>query len=191
MAEQKNSLWQTLYNARGWVALLAILLAALSSYYFWKHPKVVTVANNVYIPVPANPQVIIKEKIVPVDHIVIIEKPGVPNLPDEVVEDTHKQVTAVGTVPSYEGNTSVAAIITLPEGKTTLMLKREPLPFFAFRNKGYLDVGYGLRNWNENYSTKITWEYGRVGKAILWASIEQNSRPETIGMVGVRIPLWN
>ena len=193
MADQKSNWWitvQKIFKARGWLVLVLILLAGWSAFYFWKHPQIKVVETKYYYPVPGNTQVIIKEKNVPVDHIVIIEKPGVPNLPEDIQADTNKQVTAVGTVPSWEGNTSVAAIINLGDGKTTLYQKQEPLPFVAFRNKGYLDVGWGLNNWKEQTSGKITWEYVRIGPAVLWMSLEQNSRPETIIMTGARIPLW-
>ena len=188
MDPQNNRLWFALlkaFRARGWLALALILLAGWSMYYSWRHPHIKVVSQPYYVPMPSKPG---PERIVYVDRVVVVEKPAA--LPESVAKDTQQLVTATGTVAPYEGNTSVAAIIKFPEGRTTLFMKREPLPFFEFRNKGYLDVGWGFRNFSEQGSGKVTWEYARIGRAVLWNSLEQNSRPETIIMTGARIELW-
>lgn len=189
MAEQKKAWWLAileLRKARGWIAILMILLAGYSAFWNWQHPQVQITTHTIYVPMPANPKIIIQEKVVPVDHIVIIEKPGVPNLPDNIQADTNKQVTAVGTVPSWEGNTSVAALIDMGSGKTTLYQKREPLPFFAFENKAWLIGGIGLKE----TSGAFEWEYARVGKARLSVYAEVNTRAEWEAQARIKIPIW-
>jgi hypothetical protein len=190
MAEEKKISWLPillkLAKARGLLAILMILLAGFSAVWSFKHPQVKVESQTVYYPVPGNTQVIIKEKIVPVDHIVIIEKPGVPNLPDDVAKDTNQQVTAVGTVPSWEGNTSIAALINLGSGKTTLYQKREPLSFFAFENKAWLIGGVGLKE----TSAAVEWEYARISKARLSIYAEINTRGDYEVQARVKIPIW-
>lgn len=186
MVEKKSPWWvtiQKMFRARGWLAVLMILLAGWSAVYSWKHPQVQIVPTPYYIPMPGKPGPVV-EKIVYVDKIVVVEKSS--GLPDSIATDTKQQVTAVGTVAPYEGNTSVAAIIKLPEGKTTLMMKREPLPFFSFENKAWLIGGIGL----EETSAAFEWEYARIGKARVSIYAETNTRPEAMVQVRVKIPIW-
>lgn len=83
-------------------------------------------------------------------------------LPPEI-EDPDVEVTATAEVAPSEAGSKVIATMNITTGDTSLLVKENPLPLFAFESKKRIGVGYGYTP--EGSIAKVYGEWGflRVG----------------------------
>lgn len=102
------------------------------------------------------------------------------DVPDSVREDETKQVTAAGEIGPYRGITTVTVVLDTGTGRTSLLSRREPLPFFALMN----DREFGMRmSSGGQYDIFGRWTFARVGAIHLAGYAEVNTQPE--GMAAI------
>lgn len=66
------------------------------------------------------------------------------NLPETVVKDPDKKVTASTKVPASDFPNTVTSVYDLGTGATDLYVRRDPLPWLAFDKRWRLGAFYGL-----------------------------------------------
>jgi len=113
----------------------------------WYHPKTVNThtwftvkevkhvdkIRRVMVPGPKEVQVIEKEKIV--KELI---------LPAWIANDPNKQIIATAEVPAYKGKTDVVASLDLTSGKSDMLIKQKPIPFFSLDSELAIGAGYGI-----------------------------------------------
>jgi hypothetical protein len=106
-----------------------------------------------------------------VKKIVTIDKKTVSKklkLPEATANDKTKQITYAAEIPPYEGITDVAAMMTIVdgEGKTEIIDKQQPLPFFALENKRAVGLRWGFSSAGSDKTEAdvyARWDVLRVG----------------------------
>ncbi len=162
------------------------LLAVASAVWGWYHPKTVVREKFVEVEVP---KVVMKiERVeIEVEKVVVIEKEVLVEtttyVPAAVRDDETKQITAVGTVPPHDGETSVVAVFDTGTGVTKLNFRQEPPPFFAFLNQKEAGIRYGIGTKGMEADLYARWTFVRVGAFHLSAYGELNSNEEGLVML--------
>jgi hypothetical protein len=169
---------------------LAALMAA-SSLWAWNHPEIVnvpgpTVTEYQQVEVP-KPYRVISKVTVTVTEIKVLEKEKViekEKWPEWFSGDPNQQLTAIGLVEPYRGQTECASVINLASGESRIVTKRLPLSVFGFANDLRLGVGAayvfdhdGLR---QQFDFHAGWDFARAGNWYVNAYGEANTRPEGI-----------
>jgi hypothetical protein len=145
----------------GIVAVIA-LSAALWGYY---HPQIRNVPGpkvieyvNAEVP---RPYAVITKQTVTVERVVVIEKEKVvtkEKWPDWFTGDKNQQLTAIGLVKPYRGDTECASVINLQSGESQIVTKRLPVPLFGFDNTMRVGATFGL-----GFEGHAEWSFARVG----------------------------
>ncbi|BCS54061.1 hypothetical protein [Geobacter sp. SVR] len=165
--------------ARTKALLLFLVLAIISMLFTWYSPEVP--ASRTYAQAPAiKGTANLPKTAVPVvgGTVKVLPKKlvnKVTPLPDEVINDDEKEVTATGEIPPSENGSKVVSVIDTKTGDTVLITKVNPPPLFAFENKRRIGVGYGIGT--AGPTAKLFGEYTflRVGNFHLSAEAEINA----------------
>ena len=81
------------------------------------------------------------------------------NLPDTVVKDPDKKVTASTKVPASDFPNTVTSVYDSGTGATDLYIRRDPTPLLGFARKGTLGLAYGVQDDGEA-TTRLSASYG-------------------------------
>jgi hypothetical protein len=174
----------------GIIALAAVaLLASASAIWGWYHPKVTVQTAYMRVPTPYY-AARVKTEYVEVEKVVVIEKEALAekiDLPPEIADDPNRQITAVGTIEPWKGDTEVIATFNTADGKTSLVSKRLPPAFLAFENTKEFGARYGFSTeGGTEIEVSIRWTFLRVGSIYLAGYGEINKTPAAYGGLELR-----
>lgn len=172
-------------------ALIIICLCAIaSSIYFWHKGNTTNVVSKTeFLTGKEIPKVSkVKEQPVKIEKIMVKDKAEVakilPALPETVVKDPNKQVTATTTIQPTENKTSVVSITDIQTGDTELLVKEEKASFFALENKKELGIRAGINSSGLIQSDIFgRWQVVRTGNLHWGIYGEVNSRGEGKAML--------
>lgn len=136
---------------RSWhvIAAGAALFAAIVAYRYWPQAPVTAPSNA--RAVEATPAAPIRhaERVTITPPKMRVYKPGVKatlKLPDSIIEDTTKHVTAAATVPADDRPQTVTTVYDAETGESRIYVKEEPLPWLARDTHGELGMYVGIKN---------------------------------------------
>ena len=137
------------------------LIAAASAVWGWYHPTV-TQGETQYVEVEVpKPYKVISKVTVTVTEIKVIEKEKVvekEKWPAWFTGDPNQQLTAVGLIEPYRGQTECASVINTMTGDSRIVTKRLPVPLFGFENTKRIGVVIG-----SGFMVHGSWDFARVG----------------------------
>lgn len=161
------------------IAVLAVIAVASAVYNFYK-PSVVTSTQS-YQPATVE-HVVEKVKIitVPVEKLVVYDKSELAKkveLPAEIMADDRKVIPANAEVQPYEGKTSVFTVTDTETGKSEMIVKQKPLPFFDLKNDKEIGARI-LASTSGGFMASIygRWTFFRTG-SIRWAGYGEIRSP--------------
>jgi hypothetical protein len=170
------------------VAVLAIISAGVSWWHF-NHPLVQSKTEFVNVP-----QIKVVEKIktvmVPMAQVETISKPElITKLKlqnEEFANNPDKQGTTTGVIAPYDGKTDVVSVINTKTGKSEIVAKQEPLPFFAFEDKKEIGARYGLSIKNSHeIDVYGRWDFVRIGNVHVGVYGDANTAGDAKAMISV------
>lgn len=126
-----------------------VLIVLLVAYIWYDHrnPKVSMQKEMAAVATHGRLRFVKTEPLAECVKVVVYEKSSASerlDVPDSVKLNTAVQVVAAGEIGPYEGTTTVTAILDTGTGRTSLLSRREPLPFFSLMNEKELGVRYGF-----------------------------------------------
>jgi len=166
---------------------IIVLLTLTSAIYGYYHPIEKNVPGDTQykeVPVPV-PYKVISKITVTVPGVTVYAKPEIKEVwPDWFTGDPNQQLTAIGLVQPYRGQTECASVINIATGDSRIVTKQLPLSLFGFDNDKWFGFGAayvfdkdGLRN---QFDAHAGWSFVRVGNWYVKAYGEVNTRPEGI-----------
>lgn len=105
------------------------------------------------------------------------------DVPDSVKLDAAAQVVAAGELAPYEGTTTVTAVLNTGTGRTSLLSRREPLPFFSLMNDKEVGIRYGYTGDGRGFDLFGQLTFLRIGRIHTALYVESNSRSEAKAML--------
>lgn len=130
-----------------WAAIAFLIIAVIAAVWGWLRPLPQVSTEAAVLPTPKIVERIPKGYIsMAACQVLVYDKKKaaeVTRLPEAVAKDEAKQITAVGNVPPWRGDTQVTAIFDTGDGSTALYQRRLRPPFFAFTSDKELGVRYG------------------------------------------------
>ena len=105
------------------------------------------------------------------------------DVPDSVKLDIATQIVAAGEIAPYEGTTTVTAVLNTGTGRTSLLSRREPLPFFSLMNDKEVGIRYGYTGDGRGFDLYGRLTFLRVGRVYTALYAESNSRREAKAML--------
>ncbi len=164
--------------------LSLVLLALVSAVYGYYHPIERNIPGDPQykeVPVPV-PYKVISKVTVTVPGITVYAKPEIKEVwPDWFTGDPNQQLTAIGIVQPYRGQTECASVINVMTGESNIFTKRLPMPLFGFDNTKRIGVvlGYGMLIQGE-------WSFARVGNIYISANgAFAESAGKSVGVAGL------
>ena len=147
------------------ILLLIAILALSAAVYGYYHPRIIQVQGDtqfVEVEVPKYYKVVTKETIT-VKEIQVITKTEVKEKwPAWFTNDPTKQLTAVGLVTAYKGDTECASVFSTTTGESIIVTKRLPVPMFGFENTGRIGALIGI-----GQEVHANWTFARAGSFYL------------------------
>ncbi|HAS53452.1 MAG TPA: hypothetical protein DCS42_04595 [Nitrospiraceae bacterium] len=170
-----------------WVITVIALASALYGYY---HPKPSPQGQKEFVAaeVPkeykAAPRTKVKTQeclvtVITKTEIVIQEK-----WPDWFKLDDNLQLTAIGIVKPYKGETECASIINLQTGDSRIVTRQLPVPLLGFENTFYVGGLYGV---NGGFMVNAGWNFARVGSfypSVGLAYVQNGDKSAAVAGVG-------
>jgi hypothetical protein len=102
-------------------------------------------------------------------------------VPDTVLYDPDKEVTAVTKVPEHKGETTVVAVINKDTGVTTLDMRQERPSLFALQSIKTIGIRCDVTTACNELEVYGSWEFLRIGALHLEAYGEVSSEDAFIG----------
>lgn len=129
-----------------WFYGLGALVIVAAAWTFWPKDKLevgVAAALPEAKVVADEPKVITK-----IEYIKVYPKTAKPklHLPETVVKDDAKQVTATGTLKAEERDYTISSVIDTNTGESTVYAEPKPLPWIGPGRGGRIGVAYGLKH---------------------------------------------
>lgn len=128
-----------------------------------------------------------ERKSVEVDAVSVIEKEDIKKiaLPARVIKDNDKAVTSIVDVPPTKGGATAAAVLDIPSGKTTIIVKENTLPLLGLERTNAVGVRYGLSTANRGYYGDIHYQRDilRIGNVHIGPYFEVNTAPEVRALI--------
>jgi hypothetical protein len=165
-------------NLKPYIPWILVILAVIYLWWDYRHPKVQYEKEFVEV---ETPKYLERTKYVQLECVnaVAYDKSDASkrlDVPDSIKTDEAKQITAAGEIGPYRGTTTVTAVFDTGTGRTSLLSRREPLPFFALMNDKEIGMRYGA----SRYDVFGRWTFIRVGAVHLAGYAEMNTRPEGV-----------
>lgn len=152
--------------AIGVIAAIAIIAAL----YAWFKPDV-TPPVSVHEIAKVDPAVkVLTKKAKNIQYITVYDKKQASKalgLPESVSNDDTKQVLASAEIKPYGGSQTVTAVLDESTGNTGILVKRNPLPFFEFRNDKEIGVRVGTSTDGVVADLYGRWTFARIGSVHL------------------------
>ena len=172
-------------RVKAYAPWLIALLAILYLWYDHTHPKVIYQKEMVEVPVHKE---ILRVKTVQLAcvNVVAYDKDKASenlDVPDTVKADESKQITAAGEIGPYEGTTTVTAVFDTGTGRTSLLSRREPLPFFSLMNDKEVGIRYGYTSDSIGFDLYGKLTFLRIGRVHTALYVESNSRSDAKAML--------
>lgn len=166
-------------------ALLVVLIFAVSAMiYEWYHPKTALLTKQPIQLAPTKAVESVPKVEVPVKFVKVYNKAAVVKkvtLPQEVKDDSQKEVTAVVDLPPSKGGTEVVSVLDKTSGETRIFAMEKSLSLFAFENDKRIGVGYGIGTNGQEGKVFAEWKFLRVGSVHVSTtgeiSASQNKNP--------------
>jgi hypothetical protein len=136
-----------------------------------------------FYPAP-EPEVRIETRTETIEKIVYLDKKAAADeelVPDTVLYDPDKEVTAVAIVPEHKGNTTVVAVIDKDTGITTIDLRQERPKLFALESLKTIGIRCDITTECEEIEVYGSWEFLRIGALHLEAYGEVSRDDAFIG----------
>jgi hypothetical protein len=137
-----------------------------------------------FVPAP-EPEVRIETVTETIEKIVYLDKKAAAKeelVPDTVLYDTSKEITAVAKVPEHRGETTVVAVIDKDTGVTTLDMRQERPSLFALESLKTIGIRCDVTTACNELEVYGSWEFLRIGAIHLEAYGEVSSEDAFIGL---------
>lgn len=174
------------------VGLLVLLVAATSYLARWYSPP--TEPPKTFTPAPAIPKLAAVPKVkVGVKQVEVIPKEiavkGLPDLPDDVVNNDNIEITGTATAPQSKSGYEIVTTINKEDGSSSILVKEKPRKLLEFISDKRIGVAYGISSDKGHQVGKVygEWSFLRVGDAHLSVQAEMRAKKdvEAVGMVAV------
>jgi hypothetical protein len=149
-----------------YILVILVILTMSSAIYGYLHPQIVKLIERVEVDIfhevkVPKPYVVVSTVTVTVEKVVVIEKEKIKDRwPDWFVNTPDLQLSAVGLIEPYKGQTECASLFNLGTGESKIVAKKLPMPWAEFKNEWRLGGVVGI---DKNMMLSGSWTFGRVG----------------------------
>jgi hypothetical protein len=161
--------------------LVIIVLMASAALYVWYNAE--SIARR-YVPAP-EPEVRIETRTVTLPGpIVYFDKEAAADedlVPDTVLYDPDKEITAYTKIPEHKGDTTVVAVIDKGTGVTTLDMRQERPRLFELESIKTVGIRCDVTTSCNELEVYGSWEFLRIGAIHLEAYGEISAEDAFIG----------
>lgn len=154
-------MFKTIWKWTPWVIAFVAILSAL---WGWYHPQPLPQGQTEYVEaeIPETYKDAPKQKMETKECLVtvITKTEYVNKWPDWFSGDPNQQLTAIGLVKPYKGETECASIINLQTGDSRIVTRQLPVPLFGFENRFRAGGFIGM---NGGFALDADWTFARGG----------------------------